>query len=480
MHYADYIWNSYTIGFLIILYALTVVSSIVVVLSENRNPIRSLSWVIALIFLPVIGLVFYAFFGRSLRGRQLISKHNKRKLFHNRRSKKINLTNLPLTDGERQTIKLTYNLSRYPFTLNNEAQIFTSGVEKFESLKADLLQAKESILLQYYIFQDDPLGQEIADILIAKAKDGVAVRVIYDHVGSFSARNKFFKYLNEHGVESHPFFRVTFPQLANRINWRNHRKLVVIDRKIGYIGGMNIAERYVKGLPDGSFWRDTHLRVEGDIVESLLYSFVIDWNFLKKEPTLTPIKAVPTELNNQTGIQLLTSGPMDQKDNLALVYLKAISTATKCIYIQTPYFLPTDSLMHALQSAALSNVDVRIMLPIKCDSRMLELAGFSYITQCLKSGIKVYLYNPGMLHAKVMIIDDTFVTTGSVNFDFRSFENNFEGNLFIYDEKITRQMKDIFFSDLEKCTKLTVTEWRKRPRIQRFYESILRLLSPIL
>lgn len=480
MQYTAYLWNSYTIWLLILIYAITVVSCIVVVLSENRNPIRSLAWVIALIFLPVIGLIFYAFFGRSLRGRQLISKHNKRKLFHNRTTKKLNLNDYPLTPGEKQIIKLNYNLSHFPFTLNNSIDIFVNGPDKFESLKKDLRNAKESILLQYYIFQDDPLGQEISDILIAKAREGVKVRVIYDHVGSFSARKKFFRKLNDNGVESHPFFRVTFPQLANRINWRNHRKIVVIDREIGYIGGMNIAKRYIEGLGGGVQWRDTHLRVKGEIVESLLYSFVIDWNFLKKEPTLPPIRAKESTLDNHTGLQLITSGPMEQRDNLALVYLKTITNASKCIYIQTPYFLPTDSLLHALKSAALSNVDVRIMIPSKCDSRMLEYAGFSYITECLQSGIKVYLYDPGMLHAKMMVIDDSFVTTGSVNFDFRSFENNFESNLLIYDEATNRKMKDIFFDDLQKCTKLKLSDWRKRPLLQRFCESILRLLSPIL
>lgn len=480
MPYTSYIWNNYTIWLLILIYAFTVVSCIVVVLSENRNPIRSLSWVIALVFLPVIGLVFYAFFGRSLRGRQLISKHNKRKLFHNRKSKKIDLNDLPLTAGEKQIIKLNHNLSRYPFTLNNEVEVFTTGREKFNRLKEDLRNAKESILLQYYILQDDELGKEISEILIQKAREGLVVKVIYDHVGSFSSRKKFFRHLNDNGVEAHPFFRVTFPQLANRINWRNHRKIVVIDRETGYIGGMNIAMRYLTGLADGGDWRDTHLRVRGNIVESLLYSFVIDWNFLKKEPTLTPIKAKETEIVNHTGMQLITSGPMEQRDNLALVYLKAITSATKCIYIQTPYFLPTDSLLHALKAAALSNVDVRIMLPGECDSRMLQYAGFSYITECLKSGIKVYLYEPGMLHAKLMVVDDSFVTTGSVNFDFRSFENNFESNLLIYDTKTNREMKDIFFRDLEKCRKLTLTDWRKRPLYHRFLESILRLLSPIL
>lgn len=481
MSYLHYFWNVYTIAALWLLYVITVISCIVVVLSENRNPIRSLAWVIALIFLPGIGLIFYAFFGRSMRGRKLISRHNKRKLFRSQASPHIDLKTLDMAPTEQQLIKLTHRVSRYPFTLNNSAEIFTNGKDKFTALKNDLRNASKSIFLQYYIFQDDKLGTEIADILIAKAKEGVDVRVIYDHVGSFSASNKFFKRLNDGGVRAHPFFRVTFPQLANRINWRNHRKLVIIDHKTGYIGGMNIADRYLGDGGRGEVWRDTHLRIEGDIVESLLYSFCIDWDFLNREDQI--LRAEPAEnhgISNDTGMQLLTSGPTDNWSHLELTFLRAISGAIKCVYIQTPYFLPTDSLLHALEAAALANVDVRIMLPVKSDSKMLQYASFSYVKRCLVSGIKIYLYKPGMLHSKVMIVDDSFVTTGSVNFDFRSFENNFEGNLLIYDRRLNRQMKDIFFNDIEECRKLTLTDWRKRPLFQRFMESSLRLLSPIL
>lgn len=480
MSYLSYFWNSYTIGLLWVLYVITVLSAIIVVLSENRNPIRSLAWVLALIFLPVVGLIFYAFFGRSLRGRHMISRHNKRKLLRDQNARQLDLRQMGLTVPEQQIVKLTHKLSRYPLTLNNKAEIYIDGKEKFAALKKDIANARESIYIQYYIFLDDELGKEIADLLIKKAAEGVEVKVIYDHVGSFSAKNRFFKYLNDNGVEAHPFFRVTFPQLANRINWRNHRKVSIIDRKIGYIGGMNIASRYLGTQSDGTSWRDTHLRVEGDIVESLLYSFVIDWNFLKKEITMRHKPKVAHDIANGTGMQLITSGPTENWDNLGLIFLKAISGASKCIYLQTPYFLPTDSLMHALEAAAMANVDVRIMLPSKCDSKMLEYAGFSYVSQCLKAGIKVYLYKPGMLHSKVMIIDDSFVTAGSVNFDFRSFENNFEGNLLIYDRELNRKMKDIFFDDLSRCHKLTLTAWRKRPVFHKFMESILRLLSPIL
>ncbi len=462
------------------LYVTMVVTAVIVVLRENRNPIRALSWVIALVFLPGVGLIFYLFFGRSLRGMHMISRHNKRKIMHDNSPDRIDLNDLNITEEQKNIIKLSYNLSRSPFTVNNEIDIYTDGASKFESLKQDLLNAKKSILLQYYIFLDDIIGNEIADILISKAKQGVMVKVIYDHIGSFSARNRFFDKMKQHGVETHPFFRVNFPHFANRINWRNHRKIVVIDGNIGYIGGMNIADRYVNGLPNGEEWRDTHFRVRGDIVESLIYSFAIDWNFLKKDPYVPEVKTERPEICNLTGVQLVTGGPTERWNNLTLCFLRAISSARRKILIQTPYFLPTDGLLNALEAAALAKIDVRIMMPRNTDSKLLHYASFSYITQCLKAGIKVYLYEPGMLHAKAMIIDDNFVTAGSTNFDFRSFENNFECNLLIYDTEINRKMRAIFFNDLKRCKKLTLEQWKKRPLPQRFLESLLRLVSPIL
>lgn len=465
---------------ILVVYVITIVSCIVVVLKENRNPIRSLSWVIALIFLPFVGLIFYLFFGRSLRGQHMISRMNRRKIINTMAPRHVNLDTQNLSHADRNLVKLARNISSSFYTVNNKLHIFTTGEEKFHALKRDLRNAEKSIYLQYYIFLDDTLGHEIAGILMAKAREGLDVKVMYDHVGSFSARNRFFKMMNEAGVKTHPFFKVTFPQFANRVNWRNHRKLVVIDGRIGYIGGMNIADRYLKSGLNGSAWRDTHFRLEGDIVESLLFSFVVDWNFRNKEQLMQYEKCVPVNFTNSVGMQLVTSGPLSQWDNLALCFLKAISLATKCIYIQTPYFLPTDALQHALEAAALSKIDVRVMIPRKSDSLTLRYASFSYVTQCLKAGIKVYLYNPGMLHAKAMIIDDNLVTAGSTNFDFRSFENNFECNLLIYDKEINRKMRDIFFRDMEKCTKLTYNLWHQRPKLQRSMESILRLVSPIL
>ncbi len=465
---------------LMVLYVVTIASAIIVVLRENRNPIRSLSWVIALIFLPVVGLVFYIFFGRSLRGRRMVSRHNKRRMATAMTTRTVDLDMQPLDSGEKSLVKLARNIASAVYSVNNSARIYTSGSAKFEALKHDLRNARKSIFMQYYIFMDDRIGHEIAEILKERAQAGVQVKVMYDHIGSFSSSNSFWRDMEKAGVDTHPFFRVNFPQLANRLNWRNHRKMVIIDNKVGYIGGMNIADRYDTGTKGAQPWRDTHLRVEGDIVESLIFSFIVDWNYLKQPRPMEFPEMEPAGIKSGVGMQLVTSGPMSQWDNLSLVFLKAISLARKSIYIQTPYFLPTDALQKALEAAALSKIDVRIMIPRSGDSRMLQYASFSYVTQCLKAGIKVYLYNPGMLHAKTMIIDDNLVTTGSTNFDFRSFENNFESNLLIYDKELNREMRDIFFRDMGSCTRLSYASWHRRPALQRAWESVIRLVSPIL
>ena len=470
----------YPVIFLI--YAAMIVSCIAVVLSEKRNPIKSLAWVVALIFLPIGGLILYLFFGRSLKNKRMISRHNKRKLLSRQSTPTSAFSIDNLSESARQMVKLATSLGATPLSYATSMEIFTTGIGKFDALKHDLNNAEKSIYLQYYIFADDKLGNEIADILIRKAQEGLIVRVIYDHVGSFSTRNKFFERMRRAGVEVHPFFRVTFKLLANRINWRNHRKVVIIDDSIGYVGGMNIADRYVDGISADEGWRDTHLRLEGPAVGGLIYSFAVDWNFLKHHTDIKPIEtsnnSVPCAV--KLPAQFLTSGPTDHWPSISYLFQRAILSARKCVYVQTPYFLPTDALLKALQTAALSRLDVRVMIPARPDSLMLRYASFSYITECLQAGIKVYLYLPGMLHAKTLIIDDEFCTIGSTNFDFRSFEHNFEGNMLIYDPCVNQELKDEFFNDIRKCRKLTLSAWLQRPRALRFGESIVRLLAPIL
>lgn len=465
---------------LLAIYAVVVVSCVVVVVSENKNPIRALSWTLALLFLPVVGVVFYLFFGRSLKGKAMVSRKVRRKLLERSRPKQPSFERNRLNDDQIKKIKLAHNLCHAHLERNNSVEIFTDGRSKFNRMKDDIRNARDFIFIQYYIYSDDRIGNEITELLAEKVRQGVRVKVLYDHVGSFSTKNRFFARMRSLGIDSHPFFRVTFRKLANRINWRNHRKIAVIDGKVGYIGGMNIADRYIDVSPDRRIWRDTHLRVEGPVIESMMYSFAVDWNFLRPDADVQPITMMKYDEPGDVDMQLVSSGPIDKWNNLVICFQHAIASARKRIYIQTPYFLPTDALLKALQGAALSGVDVRIMIPEKTDSILLGYGSRSYIDDCLKAGVKIYLFTPGMLHAKTMVIDDDFVTTGSVNFDFRSFENNFEANLLIYSESVNRRMRDIFFRDLSSCRKLTLSRWRSRPRSQRVIESLVRLFAPIL
>ncbi len=321
---------------LLIIYSVVVISCVVVVVSENKNPIRALSWTLALLFLPVIGVVFYLFFGRSLKGKAMVSRKVRRKLLERSRPKQHSFERTSLDPEQIRKIKLAHNLCHAHLDCNNSVEIFTDGRTKFERLKEDIRNAKDFIFIQYYIYNDDNLGNEVTNLLAEKARQGVRVKVLYDHVGSFSTRNRFFARMRSMGIDSHPFFRVTFRKLANRINWRNHRKIAVIDGKIGYIGGMNIADRYVEKSPDGRIWRDTHLRVEGPVIESMMYSFSVDWNFLRPDADVQPIMARKYEEAGDVDTLLVTSGPIDKWNNLVLCFQQAIASARKRIYIQTP------------------------------------------------------------------------------------------------------------------------------------------------
>lgn len=460
-------------------YAITIVSIIGIVISENRNPVKSLAWVTVLMLLPLMGIVLYLFFGRNIQNHRKLSRRYRRRLKKRAPRSNIMYRELNLSPESMQQIRLAHALGGAQIYDASSIEVFTKGEDKFRSLKADLISARKYINLQYYIFENDKIGTEIADILIERAKAGVTVRVIYDHVGSFTVKSGFFKRMRRAGIQIYPFFKVTFPQLGTRINWRNHRKLCVIDGKIGYLGGMNIADRYIDGGKKFKLWRDTHVRIEGNAVAALQYAFAVDWHFMG-QPLIEEDVVCDDTPKGDVSIQLLTSGPTSQWSNISMMFNKAICNAKRRIYIQTPYFLPTDTLLKGLTGAALAGVDVRIIIPRHSDSRLLDNASASYISECLRAGIKIYFYEAGMLHSKLIIIDDDFVTVGSTNFDFRSFEHNFEGNLFFYSYKFNSKMREIFKNDLTNSSRILPDNWRKRPLMRRALESIVRLLSPIL
>jgi len=473
------VWFTSIIG---ILYSLTVFGVISVVVLENRNPVKSLAWLTVLFLLPGLGIVLYFIFGRNLRNTRMISRHNKRRLRRRETFRRIKLDNLGLSEDCLQYLKLCRALSGAVVYPANEVCVYTNGHDKFKALLDDISKATKYINIQYYIFADDELGNRVKDALIERAKAGVAVRVIYDHVGSYSTKNRFFNEMRQAGIEAYPFYKVAFPFFGSRINWRNHRKLCIIDGSVGYIGGMNVASRYIDGGRRFDSWRDTHLRIKGPAVAGLQYSFAVDWNFMGRPLLDDEIAYDCGEEHDSEGhvMQVLSSGPTSQWANQAFMFLKVIGNARKRIFLQTPYFLPTNGLLSALQSAALSGVDVRVMMPRRGDSRMLMYASNSYITECLQAGIKIYLYEAGMMHAKTLLVDDDFSSVGSTNFDFRSFEHNFEANVNIYSRSFASRMHEIYQNDMRECTRIKPAAWRRRRLRFRLAESIMRLLSPIL
>lgn len=466
---------------LTIAYVLLVAAVVALIVMENRNPLKSLAWITVLLLFPVVGLLLYLFFGRSLRNRRMISRRGRRKLLKadNRASDPFP-TNLSAEARTLATVARSLNGTR--FHAGNTAKVFADGHSKFESLKHDLQEAKEYILLQYYIFDDDNLGREIKQILMERARSGVKVFVIYDDLGSLSVKNRFYREMEQAGVEVSPFFKLTWPHLASRANWRNHRKLCVIDGKTGYIGGMNIADRYIDGGEKFDSWRDTHLRITGPAVTTLQYSFAVDWNFIGRELILLPPSAEPHVIDGKeaVGMQLITGGPTDRWSNLGYWFIKAIANARKRVWIQTPYFLPSEGLLNALQVAALARIDIRVMVPVRSDSKMLTFATRSFVEECLRAGIKFYFYQAGMLHSKMIIIDDDIATIGSTNFDFRSLEHNFEANMILYSPSLNRNLRNLFEEDCQKSERIVGHIWRKRPVHHKITESVLRLLSPIL
>lgn len=469
---------------LVVAYAGTILSIVGIIVSENRNPVKSLAWVTVLLMFPIGGIVLYVFFGRSIKNTRMISRRNRRRLRELTMPEVCEPDFKGMPAETRQQIQLAQSLTGSAFYGGNDVEIFDGG-EKFEALEGDIAGAREYINLQYYIFADDATGRRIADALMERARAGVKVRVIYDHIGSIATKNSFFRSMREAGIEVYPFFRVAFPPFATRINWRNHRKLVVIDGTVGYIGGMNIADRYTDGGKRFTGWRDTHLRITGPAVGALQYSFAVDWRFMGRElieegvagaGAAGGVAATPGD----AGMNLLTCGPTSEWSNISYMLLKAIGNAKKRVWVQTPYFLPTESLLKGLQAAALSRVDVRVMMPRRSDSAILTYASRSYVQECLRAGVKIYFYDGGMLHSKVVVVDDDFSSVGSANIDFRSFEHNFEANMMIYSPSVNSRLRGRFEDDQARSERVRGAEWRRRPVMHKALESIVRLMSPVL
>lgn len=473
----------------VFLYWMLITMLVIRIVMDNRQPAKTMAWGMVMFFVPVIGLVLYFFFGMNTRKERLISQRSLDLLSKRSMLGFVKQDRLQLPQPYRPVIDLFVNQNfSLPFQ-DNELEMLTDGYSFFLSLLSDLRKAKSHIHIDVYIFEDDALGRLVRDVLIDKAREGVEVRVIYDDVGCWNVKNEFFERMREEGIEVAPFLPVRFPLFTSKANYRNHRKIIVIDGRVGYVGGMNIALRYVKGIRKTGKgkrslpWRDTMVRMTGGVVYALQRAFLVDWFFVDRTlisgDRYYPI--VDVSAYRRCLAQVVTSSPAARYPEMMQGYVRIILAARQYIYIETPYFLPNEPVLFALKTAATAGVDVRIIVPRHNDARLADWAGRSYLREVAEAGVKVFLYDNGFMHAKSMVCDGALSTVGSTNIDFRSFENNFEANVFVYDEEVARQMKEIFLIDQQQSIPLEKLPRLWHPRfLNRFWESLTRLLSPLL
>lgn len=468
----------------IVLYVAVIVGIMLTVLMDNRQPAKTIAWVLVLLFVPVVGIVLYIFFGQNTRKMKLISGRSLDQLSKRSMLEFVEQRNLRMPEYFSSLVRLFTNQSlSLPFK-DNAVEFYTDGYQFFPALLQAIKGATNHIHLDTYIIADDPLGRLVSDALIAKAREGVEVRLIYDDVGCWRVPERFFDRMRQAGVKVRSFMPVRFPAFTSKVNYRNHRKVCVIDGTQGFIGGMNIALRYVKGLHGGTLpWRDTHMRLRGSVVYALQRAFLVDWYFVDR--TLINdhryYPPMPWHIINDSLAQVVTSSPIAQWPDIMQGYVRILLEAKRYVYMETPYFLPTEPVLFAMRTAALAGVDVRLLIPRRSDAWLIQLASMSYVTETLEAGVKVRLYEKGFNHSKLLVADDQISTCGSTNIDFRSFENNFEVNVFFYDRQTALRIKDIYMRD-EDCS-INFSEARElhhRPYMHRFVESLLRLLSPLL
>lgn len=461
---------------------------IVIVLLERKNSFFTLFWIILLVLAPYFGFIAYLFFGLSFRKKRVVNEYYKWKFLYSK--KVMGFSQYKELVKWEQLISYVEISSKNRLTSLNTSKIFVDGKDFFSSVLEDLKNAKISISMEYYIFREDELGKKIAKVLEEKAKEGVKVRLIVDGAGGYG--RKMLKDLKNVGVEVGVFFPSHFPffKIANlRANYRDHRKLCIIDSKFGYISGFNIGDEYL-GKGKLGYWRDTGLRIFGEACLELEREFFFSWSIVKKEKLSLKKEyayngevlkeLIETKGRHSGHIQVVSSGPNYQFRTIRDNALKMIIKAKKYIYIQTPYFVPDDTILDALKIAALSGVEIKIMIPDKPDHFFIYWVNQYFCGELLDLGVEVYRYSRGFLHSKFIVVDDEVVTVGTANFDYRSFYQNFEINVNIYEKDVAKSFRNIFKDDMKFSHKLLRSEYSKRSYYIKFKESICRLLAPIM
>lgn len=457
---------------------LALLGVIIVLIGENRHPVKTLAWIMVLVFLPVAGLVLYLFFGTDNRKRRLV-KDEDLKDFKSYEQVNADLA-IDNPQGEYKDLQNLLRFSNQSIPLKGNAlKNYTEFDAMFADMLEDIRSAKDHIHIEFFKIEDDAVGRALERELVQKASLGVEVRVQYDDAANLS-RRAFFKRLRRQGIKVQPFLKIRLPFISYDTNYRNHRKIVVVDGRVAYLGGMNLAERYSTGIRGGK-WRDTHLRIEGPAALEAQVCFLMDWQFSTKEHLADSRYFPKVAPAGEALVQVASSGPMDEYRVIMQAIVQMIAQSREYIYIQSPYLIPTEPVLFALRNAALAGVDVRLMIPYRGDKGIVPpLASRSYVKEVIHSGVKVYFYNTGYMHSKAIVSDDKVCTIGSTNVDFRSYEQDFEINAFIYDSDMAVRTRDAFLQDQELCTLVDEKSWNSRPWHKRFAESLARLASPLL
>lgn len=476
-----------------ILYIAIIVAVVLRIIYDTKNTAKALALIMIVVFVPILGIIVYLMFGVNYRKHKIFNKKLKddlsliEKINQERYQDQDERVNPEVMGVYSKLVQLVIDENQCPLTRDNQVKLLVNGENKFPEMLADLENAKHFIHLEYYIFEDDDTGRAISNILIKKAKEGVKVRFIYDDLGSQSIKNKMVPRLREAGVHVYPFFEIKFMLLANRLNYRNHRKITIIDGHTAYVGGINVGQEYVNqnNQKNTRFWRDTHLKIQGLAVYYLQYLFIADWNHccserdaIEQSPDYFP--RLHKEHKGDHKVQIVFSGPDSDTPSILHTIVKAIYLARDEIQITTPYFVPNQTLMDALCITARSGVKVTLLVPCEGDSVLVDAASEFYYERLLHAGVHIHLYEKGFVHSKTMTVDDDLTIIGTANMDIRSFDLNFEVNAIVYDRKFTQQMKSVFADDIEGTTVIDKERWLNRSLLLQLKQSIARLFSPIL
>lgn len=473
-------------GFLSLLITMSVIFIGFVIFLENRHPTQTLTWLVVLGSFPLVGFIFYLLFGRNHRKERMFRK----KYFLDKQAfltvegendSRSEEKAVQLGNHQRRLFQLAQKLGNSPISFDTETKTLTNGEETFYHIINELKRARHHIHMEYYIFRSDHIGETLKQILIDKAKQGVKIRFLYDAVGSWKLSKKFIVELRNAGIEAVPFGPVKLPFLNSKFNFRNHRKIIVIDGNVGFVGGLNIGDEYLGKVKQIGFWRDTHLMLRGEAVRSLQLIFLQDWYYMTNFSFLTAEYLSPQPTNkNHGGVQLIAGGPDNEWSVIKNIFFSMITTAEKSVWIASPYFIPDEDIFSAIKVAALSGIDVRLLVPNRPDKRIVFHASRSYFPELLEAGVKVYEYQRGFMHSKIVIVDHELASIGTSNMDMRSFHLNFEVNAFLYRTKSTQKLVTEYLNDIEYSKQLDIETFGKRHFGFRLLESTARLLSPLL